>query len=592
MPSHAVLDTPPQSGSAFPAGIDPVRFEVLRNALLAITEEMGATLRRAAYSTNIKTRGDFSCAFFDRELRTIAQAFAQPSHLGSLAHLVPRAIQTYGAEHLQPGDGILMNDPYLGGVHLNDITLITPVFYRDDLVGYVANIAHHVDVGGGAPGSIGVSSEIYQEGLVIPPVRFVKAGEIDRDLFAMIRSNFRGTREISGDFRAQTAANRLGVQRLEALLERYGTAELQRYLTALLDYTERRTAAAFAQFPDGSFTAESYMDGDGVRDEPVKLVATVHINQGRIHVDLTGCDAQRPSPTNATFSQTYSGVVYVLKCLIDPDIPVNDGFYRLIDIRSRPGSVVHAQHPAAVAAGWEIAMQLCDLLFRALAPALPDRVVAGTKGCVCNIAFGGMNPGTGEYFTYYETIAGGYGATLTTDGMDAVQAHFQNTENAPVEEPAANYPVRILRYALIENSEGGGRHRGGLGVRRDYAFPGHAPSFSILSDKARYAPWGLFGGGAARPARYVLNPDTPDERELPSKITFQMAPGDVVSVQTPGGGGTEGALARDPALVAADVAQGKIAPERARAIYGVVVDPVTHALDAAATVAARAQARP
>ena len=226
------------------------------------------------------------------------------------------------------------------------------------------------------------------------------------------------------------------------------------------------------------------MDGDGVTDQPVRLAATVTIESGRLSVDLTECDDQRPSPTNATSSQTYSGVVYVLKCLIDPDIPVNDGFYRLIDIRSRPGSVVHAQHPAAVAAGWEIAMQLCDLLFKALAPALPDRVVAGTKGCVCNIAFGGMNPTSGEYFTYYETIAGGYGATLTTDGMDAVQAHFQNTENAPVEETEANYPVRILQYSLIENSEGGGRHRGGLGVRRDYAFPGHAPSFSILSDKA------------------------------------------------------------------------------------------------------------
>jgi N-methylhydantoinase B len=284
-------------------------------------------------------------------------------------------------------------------------------------------------------------------------------------------------------------------------------------------------------------------------------------------------------------------VVYVLKCLIDPDIPVNDGFYRLIDIRSRPGSVVHAQHPAAVAAGWEIAMQLCDLLFKALAPALPDRVVAGTKGCVCNIAFGGINPTSGEYFTYYETIAGGYGATLTTDGMDAVQAHFQNTENAPIEETEANYPVRILRYALIENSEGGGRHRGGLGVRRDYAFPGHEPSFSILSDKARYAPWGLFGGGAARPAKYILNPDTAAARELPSKITFQLAPGDVVSVQTPGGGGTAAALDRDPERVATDVAQGKISAARARALYGVVVDPVSHALDGAATTAARAALR-
>ena len=386
------MTTPTVPSRALAPDVDPVRFEVIRNALLAITEEMGATLRRAAYSTNIKTRGDFSCAFFDRDLRTIAQAFAQPSHLGSLAHIVPRAIAAYGADRLAPGDGILINDPYLGGVHLNDITLITPVFHEGALFGYVANIAHHVDVGGGAPGSIGVSSEIYQEGLVIPPVRFVKGGQIDQDLFAMIRSNFRGTREISGDFRAQTAANRLGAQRIEALVAQYGAATLAHYLDELLRYTERRTRAAFAEFPDGRFAADMLMDGDGVTDQPVKLAATVTIEQGRLSVDLTGCDDQRKSPTNATSSQTYSGVVYVLKCLIDPDIPVNDGFYRLIDIRSRPGSVVHAQHPAAVAAGWEIAMQLCDLLFKALAPALPDRVVAGTKGCVCNIAFGGINP--------------------------------------------------------------------------------------------------------------------------------------------------------------------------------------------------------
>jgi len=568
---------------ALAAEIDPVRFEVIRNALLAITEEMGATLRRAAYSTNIKTRGDFSCAFFDRELRTIAQAFAQPSHLGSLAHIVPRAIKTYGAEKLAPGDGILINDPYLGGVHLNDITLVTPVFHDGALLGYVANIAHHVDVGGGAPGSIGVSSEIYQEGLVIPPIRFVKGGQIDPDIFALIRSNFRGTREISGDFRAQTAANRLGAQRLEALVAQHGAATLAKYLEELLSYTERRTRAAFAEFPDGRFAAEMLMDGDGVTDEPVRLTATVAIEQGRVSVDLTGCDEQRKSPTNATSSQTYSGVVYVLKCLIDPDIPVNDGFYRLIDIKSRPGSVVHAQHPAAVAAGWEIAMQLCDLLFKAFADALPDRVVAGTKGCVCNIAFGGVNPASGEYFTYYETIAGGYGATLTTDGMDAVQAHFQNTENAPVEETEASYPVRIVRYELIENSEGGGRHRGGLGVRRDYTFPGHAPSFSILSDKARFAPWGLFGGDAARPAKYILNPETPGARELPSKITFQLAPDDVVSVQTPGGGGVESPRQRPAEDVARDVALGKISAERARAVYGVVVGPSTATLDVAAT---------
>src|SRR5215813_7754530 len=257
--------TPPSAPPvrALAPEIDPVRFEVIRNAILAITEEMGATLRRAAYSTNIKTRGDFSCALFDSDLRTIAQA----SHLWSLAHIVPRAIGDYGVDRLAPGDGILINDPYLGGVHLNDITLITPVFHEGALFGYVANIAHHVDVGGGAPGSIGVSSEIYQEGLVIPPVRFVKDGQIDHDLFAMIRSNFRGTREISGDFRAQTAANRLGAQRIEALAAQHGAATLHRYLDELLRYTERRTRAAFAEFPDGRFNADMLMDGDGVTDQ-------------------------------------------------------------------------------------------------------------------------------------------------------------------------------------------------------------------------------------------------------------------------------------------------------------------------------------
>jgi N-methylhydantoinase B len=587
--AHASLQAASTSIGTLAPDIDPVRFEVIRNALLAITEEMGATLRRAAYSTNIKTRGDFSCAFFDRHLRTIAQAFAQPSHLGSLAHIVPCAIEAYGMENLRPGDGILINDPYLGGVHLNDITLISPVFHHGEIFGYLANIAHHVDVGGGAPGSIGVSNEIYQEGVVIPPIRFVKEGQIDRDIFALIRANFRGTKEISGDFRAQTAANRLGWQRLEVLLSKYDGGEFERYLGALLNYTERRTATALAQFPDGTFTAESFMDGDGIRDEPIRLVATVHIDRGRVSIDLTGCAPQRQSPTNATFSQTYSGVVYVLKCLIDPDIPVNDGFYRLIDIRTTPGTVVHARHPAAVAAGWEVAMQLCDLLFKALAEPLPDRVLAGTKGCICNIAFGGVHPATGEYFTFYETIAGGYGATRRNDGMDAVQAHFQNTENAPVEETEANYPVHILRYELIPESEGAGYHRGGLGVRRDYTFPGHTPSFSILSDKAKYPPWGLFGGGAARPAKYILNPETAQARELPSKITLQLMEGDIVSVQTPGGGGCEPAWKRPIDQVVADVTLGTTSVERARQAYGVVLDAVTLMVDEAATAQQRAR---
>ena len=780
-------------------GLDPVKFEVIRNALLAITEEMSATLRRAAYSTNIKTRGDFSCAFFDVECRAVAQAFAQPSHLGSLAHIVPQAIEKFGRENLRDGDSLLTNDPFTGGVHLNDISLITPLFYEGELFGFMANIAHHVDVGGGAPGSIGVSNEIYQEGLVIPPVLFVRDGVIEDNIFNLIRANFRGVHEISGDFRAQTAANRLGVQRLRELLQKYGEVELRTYTSALLDYTERRVSQEFSEFPDGRYEAESWMDGDGVTGEPIRFHMVVEIDQGKLTVDLTNCDPQRKSPTNATFSQTYSAIVYVLKCLIDQDVPVNDGLYRLVDIRTRPGTLVHARHPAAVAAGWEVAVNLCDLMFKALAPAVPDRVVACGKGIICNLAFGGSRPETGEYFTYYETIAGGYGATHATDGMDAVQAHFQNTENAPVEEteyhypvrilryeliedsvfsqefsefpdgryeaeswmdgdgvtgepirfhmvveidqgkltvdltncdpqrksptnatfsqtysaivyvlkclidqdvpvndglyrlvdirtrpgtlvharhPAAvaagwevavnlcdlmfkalapavpdrvvacgkgiicnlafggsrpetgeyftyyetiaggygathatdgmdavqahfqntenapveeteyHYPVRILRYELIEDSEGAGKHRGGMGVRRDYLFPGHQPSFSILSDRAQYPPWGLFAGCDARLAKYILNPDG-EAKELPSKITFTMGEGEVLSVQTPGGGGYGDPYQRTAETVAKDVIAGRISPERAREAYGVEVLPGSGQVDEAATRALR-----
>ena len=550
------------------AGLDPVRFEVIRNALLAVTEEMSATLRRAAYSTNIKTRGDFSCAFFDLECRAVAQAFAQPSHLGSLAHIVPRSIEKYGRENLRDGDSLLTNDPFTGGVHLNDITLITPLFFEGNLFGFMANIAHHVDVGGGAPGSIGVSNEIYQEGLVIPPVLFARDGVIEQNVFNLIRANFRGVHEISGDFRAQTAANRLGIQRFRELLDKYGRDDLTLYMNALLDYTERRVSQEFAEFPNGRYEAESWMDGDGVTGESIRFHMAVEILDGSISIDLTDCDPQRKSPTNATFSQTYSAIVYVLKCLVNPDISVNDGLYRLVDIRTSPGTLVHAQHPAAVAAGWEVAVNLCDLMFKALAPAVPARVVACGKGIICNLAFGGSHPETGEYFTYYETIAGGYGASQSTDGMDAVQAHFQNTENAPVEETEYHYPVRILRYELIDDSEGAGKHRGGMGVRRDYLFPGHQPSFSILSDRAVYPPWGLFGGGDARSAKYILNPDD-EARELPSKITFTMGEDDVLSVQTPGGGGYGHPEGREVSAVLADVISGRISPQRAKEAYGV-----------------------
>ena len=549
------------------AQMDPIKFEVTRNALVEATEEMAVALRRSAYSTNIKTRADFSCAFFDRQLQTIAQAFAQPVHLGSLSELVPRAIREYGSENLGPGDAILTNDPYLGGVHLNDITLISPVYYGGKLFGYVANLAHHVDVGGGAPASIGAFREVYQEGIIIPPVKLVQGGKIVSDIFQLVLAQIRSKRETAGDFRAQVAANNTGVRRLGALLDRMGPETVTFYINELITYTERRTRAEMSKLPKGVFTADGYVDNDGFTDEPVQLMAKVVVDDNGILFDLTGCEPQRRAPVNSTYAQTFSACAYVLKCLIDPDVPVNTGFYRLVRMVAPEGTVVNCTPPAPVVGGWETQVRLTDVILKALASAIPDLIPAGTKAMMCQVGFGGANPRTGELYAFYETIAGGYGGRATSDGPDAVQAHGQNTENAPIEETEINYPVRITRYELVEDSEGAGKHRGGLGLRRDYFFD-HEVSFTILADRDRWGPWGLFGGLAGRKASYLLNPDT-EAVELISKVTVQLKPGDVVSFRTCGGGGYGPPEERDPQLVLRDVRDGKVSLKRAREVYGV-----------------------
>ena len=570
--------------------LDPIRFEVIRNALLESAEEMAITLRRSAYSTNIKTRADFSCAIFDAGLRVVAQAFAQPNHLGSLSELVPRALRFYGAERLGPGDGLLTNHPYLGGVHLNDITLISPVHHDGELVGYVASLAHHVDVGGGAPASIGAFREVYQEGVIIPPVRLVAGGQVVEDVMRLVLAQVRAQQETPGDLRAQIAANATGARRLGELLARLGAATVGRYVDALVDYADRRTAAAVGRLPRGSFAAVGELDGDGYGGPPVRLAARVTIDDDGVLFDLTGCDPQRRAPVNATYAQTYAACAYVLKCLIDPDIPTNAGFYRHVRMVAPEGSVVNCVAPAPVVAGWETHMRLTDVILRALAEALPEAVPAGTKGMICHAGFGGPRPRR-PHRCLPETPGGGYGGRAGLDGPDAVQTHGQNTENAPVEETEANYPVRITRYELVDDSEGPGRWRGGLGLRRDYHFPDQAVTFTILADRDRAGPWGLFGGHAGRPAAYILNPDG-EARPLGAKATVELRPGDTVSYRTCGGGGYGPPRERDPRLVLADVRAGKVSPGRARAVYGVAIDPERRAVDDEETARLRAGAGP
>ena len=568
-----------------PDQIDPIQFEVIRNALLEATEEMAITLRRSAYSTNIKTRADFSCAFFDRDLRPIAQAFTQPVHLGSLTILTPRAVAEYGPENLAPGDGILVNDPYRGGVHLNDITLISPVYHKDELFGYVANLAHHVDVGGGAPASIGAFQQVYQEGIIIPPVKLVQGGEISSDIFELVIAQIRSKRETRGDFRAQVAANNSGVRRLGALVEQVGLEKVSFYMDRLVEYTRERAIAEVAKLPRGEFIADGVVDNDGFSDEPVKLKVRIVIDDEGVLFDFTGCDPQRRAPVNSTYSQTFAACAYVLKCLIDQDVPVNAGFYEQVRLVAPEGTVVNCTSPSPVVGGWETQVRLTDVILKALHQGLPGQVPASTKGTMCQVGFGGTDPRTGQFYAYYETMAGGYGGRSSKDGPDAVQCHGQNTENAPIEEIEINYPLRIDRYELIEDSEGPGQFRGGLGLRRDYRFPGHEVSFTVLSDRDRWGPEGLAGGQEGRKAYYILDPEG-EHVELGSKVTIALAADTVFSYRTCGGGGYGSPLRRDPQAVARDVRERKILAERALDIYGVVVDS-SCAVDMQATEALR-----
>jgi N-methylhydantoinase B len=547
-------------------GVDPITFEVIRNALVAATDEMVITLRRSAYSTNIKTRADFSCAFFDEQLRSVAQGFTQPVHLGSMVEQVPHAVRDYGADRLAPGDVLITNDPFPSGVHLNDISLVSPVHHEGELLGYVANLAHHVDVGGGAPASIGAFREVFQEGVIIPPVRVVERGRVVPDVFRLILAQIRSKHETAGDFRAQIAANATGVRRVQALAGRHGRDTLVATMRDLLAYTERRTRGELAALPHGVYEAEGQVDTDGYTDEPVRLRARVVIGGDGVHFDLAGCDRQRRAPVNSTYAQTFSACAYAVKCLIDPDLPVNDGFYRLVSLDAAAGTVVNCTWPSPVVGGWETHTRLVDVIFRALLPALPSRLPAGTKAMMCHAGFGGVDAASGEYYCFLETFAGGYGGRAGSDGPDAVQTHGQNTENAPVEETELNYPVRVARLSLVEDSDGAGRHRGGLGLRKDFLFD-RPTTFTVLADRTLRGPWGVLGGHDGRPAEYVLIRDGVETR-LPAKTTLDVEPGDTISYRTCGGGGYGEPQERDPELVRRDVREGKVSVERAREVYG------------------------
>jgi len=558
--------------------MDPILLEVMRNALVEVTEEMSVSIQRTAFSTNVKTRLDYSCAFVDAKGRMVAQAFCQPAHLVTIGRIVPRAVAEYGIENLKPGDGLLVNDPHRQASHLNDIFLITPFFFDGKLLGFVCNICHHVDVGGGAPASIGAFQEVYQEGIILPVVKLVAAGKVDEDLWKMVLANVRAKKEVAGDLRAQIAANEMGIRRLTVIAEHYGTETIEFYIDRLLEYTEQRVRAELQKLPRGTFEAEGDLDDDGITSVPVHLKVRITISEGKILFDFTGTDEQRSAPMNCNMTQTFTACVFVFKCLVDPDIPVNEGFYQPIEVIAPSGSAVNVRHPGAVVGGWEVAMRLCEVLFKALSQAMPEEAPAGTKGMVCHVGFGGKVKQGGEYYTYLETLGGGYGGRFNSDGPDAIQTHFQNTQNAPVEEIELNYPVRITRYSLIPDSEGPGKFRGGLGLCREYSFLNHEPVLTMLADRVKFPPWGLFGGASGKAARYLVVADG-KETAIPSKGTTRVKGGSIMRVETCGGGGYGPPEERDPEAVLRDVIEGKVSARRASKEYKVSIDPKTGLVD-------------
>ncbi|MBI4461489.1 MAG: hydantoinase B/oxoprolinase family protein [Acidobacteria bacterium] len=517
---------------------DPVKLEIFKNLFHAVAEEMGAALRRTAFSPNIKERRDYSCAVFDAAGQVIAMGDHMPVHLGSMPMSVAAALARLA---LAPGDIAMLNDPFAGGTHLPDITLVMPVFIQhrasslQQPIFYVASRAHHADVGGAQPGSMGLARDVYQEGIRIPPVLLAERGRLRRDVLGLVLANVRTPREREGDLTAQVAACRLGARRLQELVARYGLREVKSYMGHLLDYSARMMAATLRTIPPGSYAAEDFLDDDGITDAPLPIRVRIRVRAGRATVDFTGSAPQTVGSVNAVRAITVSAVFYVFRCLVPEEVPATAGILRPLEIITPARSVVDAEPPAAVAAGnVETSQRIVDVLLRALSRALPRRIPAASQGTMNNFTVGGLAT-NGEPFAYYETVAGGVGARPGADGLDATHNHMTNSLNTPIEALELFYPLRLRRYAVRRGSGGRGRWRGGDGIIREVELLTEA-QFAILSDRRRFPPYGLAGGAPGAVGENRLIVEGRVER-LPGKCTRVAPRGAIISISTPGGGG-------------------------------------------------------
>ena len=516
---------------------DPITLEVFRNLFYSVSEEMGVTLCRTAFSPNIKERRDYSCAIFDEDGRMVAQGDHMPVHLGSMPKSVEAAIEKVD---LVPGDVVFVNDPFAGGTHLPDITLVEAVFLEDEKkpAFYVANRAHHSDVGGMTPGSMPLANSIFQEGIRIPPIRLLRAGTLDRDILDLVLANVRTPIEREGDLTAQIASNRTGARRLIGLVERYGRQTICNYMRHLQDYAERMTREAIRGIPDGEYRFEDAMDDDGFGNGPLPIVVTLTIDDDEARIDFTGTCAQAAGSVNANYAITLSATMYCFRVIVPFPLPSNWGTIQPLEIIAPEGSLVNAREPAAMAGGnVETSQRIVDVVLGALAQAMPDRIPAASYGTMSNLTIGGIDPRSGEHFAYYETIAGGMGARPSADGLDATHCHMTNSLNTPIEALEHAYPYRMRRYAVRRGSGGTGKHRGGDGIEREIEILTDA-RVTILSDRRVLSPYGLAGGQPGAPGvNAILASSSHEHTPLRGKESIDVAAGSIIQIHTPGGGG-------------------------------------------------------
>ncbi|MFZ4451701.1 hydantoinase B/oxoprolinase family protein [Salibacterium aidingense] len=556
--------------------VHPIQMEVVGHSFISIAEEMSATLQRTAYSSIVREALDFSTAVFDGEGNLIAQSDNIPTHLGSMGGTLKQILaHHYRKEEIFEGDQLIINHPYMGASHTPDMLLFAPVFIDDTLVGFCGSMCHHVDVGGSAPGSApGDATELYQEGLLIPPLKLYEKGEENKTITSIIKANVRMPDYTLGDLRSQISANEIGKKRMFNLYKKYSTEVVEQIIKAWADYSEERIRKKIKEIKVGTYSASGHLDDDGVvKNQPIKLEAKITIEPDKIVYDFTGCSEQVKGPFNVT-KETVNAVAYfVTRCITDASVPQNEGAFKAVEVKLKKGTILNPAFPAPVSGRYHTIMRLSDICLEALSQALPDLIPAASNAHATTVAIGGRNPRTEDYFVYFELNGGGMGARPTKDGLSGIDVHVGNCMNVPIESAELEYPIRFQKYELHQDSGGMGEYRGGLGITREIKMLEDHLTLTVRGDAETTEPKGYHGGLNGRPAQKILNPGTKEERRLYGKATgLAVNKGDILYFETPGSGGYGSPSNRSVEKAVMDWKDGYISKNSLKEVYNIHVD--------------------